>query len=259
MHQQPDGRRSTRPTTTRSLPTPTPPSRRVTSPFPGRSIPVRTPPFPGRRSRASRCARSSAEILAQRAGSAFAGSVAPIRVRHFLIASVPPARARSGSRGHEAGQAGEERPLAVHGVKTLRLRFGQVDLTDGTNLESGLLDALKNLPACLAATASGLMIANVRSAYPTNYIDCFCQTAYGNRDARVPERYGGTTHDRHVEAVSSAQWLGPARRRRRGRSVIRSCNRATPMLRRSTRTACRPTTTKIAEDVLGANLDETQG
>ena len=36
-------------------------------------------------------------------------------------------------------------------------------------------------------------------------------------------------------------------------------SRATPTPRRSTRRACPSDETKIAEDVLGANLDETQG
>ena len=106
----------------------------------------RTPPSPARRIRASRCARSTARTpcaACRRRPSP--GSVAPISVRHFLIASGASRTSTiAGPDDMNAVRLREERALAVHRVEAFGLLLRQMHAPHGTNLESLVLDALND-------------------------------------------------------------------------------------------------------------------
>ena len=90
----------------------------------GRSSRARTPPSPARPSRAWRCCRSTRRSpCAACPASALAGSVAPIRSRHFLIASGASRHSTThGPDDMKSVSAAEERPRLVHVVEALRPR-----------------------------------------------------------------------------------------------------------------------------------------
>ena len=118
------------------------------APCRGRSSRARTPPSPAHRSRAWRCCRSRRRTpCAACPRSALAGSVAPIRSRHFLIAPRAfEAHHHARPRRHEVGQAAEERPLAVDVVEALGLGLGHVDHPHGADRESGGFDTGEDRP-----------------------------------------------------------------------------------------------------------------
>ena len=101
-----------------------------------------------------------------RPASALAGIGRAHQRPPLLIASgASRTRTIDGPGRHELGQAREERARAVHGVEALGLRVWTGALRRmRADREARVLDALKN-PAgqAAAATASGLMMANVRS------------------------------------------------------------------------------------------------
>ena len=123
------------------------------------------------------------KALATVPSAAFAGLVAPITSRNPLTASSrSSAITMIGPFGHELHQAAEKRPLLVNGVKTLRLRLGEARHAQPDNLETGLWIMARISPACPAATASGLMMENVRSTLINGFeLSLLCRPASSTR------------------------------------------------------------------------------
>jgi len=103
------------------------------------------------------------ERLADRAGAAFAGSVAPSGRDRRQSRSRPRAPERPPARDHEIHELAEERPLPVHAIESLGLRAADRNalLRDDAQPACSIIALIA--PVRLRAVASGLMIEKVRS------------------------------------------------------------------------------------------------
>ena len=78
----------------------------------------------------------------------------------------------------------------MDGVEAAGFFFGEAHGFDGDDLEAGFVDAGKNFALLAAATASGLMIAKVRSIATKKFLQLDCKKRFAGKMRDVTKELG---------------------------------------------------------------------